>query len=657
MDASCVPAISLRFDNSYLSDFENVHRPLLSPYWCSSYFHVGMELSVPTPRRREAVNCFNCSASQRSCDRTRHRCDTCAKNSELCQGYPRELQWLTGVTSRGKQKGRSISIDASNTDWESTTPTNHTFIFKPGRPQKKCKHEIRALKQQWSTGSTPQQPQAILESKRHVSHQPSVPVELSQDYGAMLEDISDVDSSTVLRSIFDSSDSQCQRSVPYNDDGSSATSIPSTSPAFTWQETYDFTSDNGLLLCLLEAFPKLDPPSLISQPQFGSSQLLAFYDTELCTLPLTFDFSANPFRCMTDSSHGPQYLIHALLAFSIQHVSRLGNGTCKESTDQQIAAYKYSATDLCAMALLIAPASTKNFVLDTILVLFALDTLTSAVGPWNMRLVDAYNKIESIGGVNAISSSSRFQAQIAMFVWWDCSISLISRSNPVFPSSYYDFVLSCDDTSWNIFTISGVPRQLFQYFRELIHLASEKEQISGLKYANFDLRRVNELERCIQEYSEDKFNICDTYADEEVVQNWYDYYHACNTWKYALLLYISRVFKWDRTSSNPVAEILSLSRLLLDSARCCRPESSLQKQFLIPIFLAGSETIGAYSRNFVKDYCEGWYRKSRYSMFMEAADLLTEIWAQRDGQNNEFKIWWGSLVGIRQPNAPEFLFG
>lgn len=96
-------------------------------------------------------------------------------------------------------------------------------------------------------------------------------------------------------------------------------------------------------------------------------------DAELCTLPLTFDFSANPFRCKTVSSQGPQYLIHALLAFSIQHVSRLGDGGCKESTDQQIAACRYSATDLCATTLLIGPNSTKNFVVDTILVLFALD--------------------------------------------------------------------------------------------------------------------------------------------------------------------------------------------------------------------------------------------------------------------------------------------
>jgi len=88
-------------------------------------------------KRREAVDCFNCSASRRPCDRTRHRCETCSRCSELCGGYPREWQWLAGVKSRGKHKGRSMSIPTSSRDWHSTTPVNHMFVFKPGNPKRK----------------------------------------------------------------------------------------------------------------------------------------------------------------------------------------------------------------------------------------------------------------------------------------------------------------------------------------------------------------------------------------------------------------------------------------------------------------------------------------------------------------------------------------
>lgn len=111
---------------------------------------VEVSQSQQSHRRREAVDCFNCSASRRRCDRTRHRCNTCNKGSEICQGYPRELQWLAGVTSRGKRKGQSISIKASNREWESTTPTNYAFIFKQARSPRRRNQGTKS-----STGASP----------------------------------------------------------------------------------------------------------------------------------------------------------------------------------------------------------------------------------------------------------------------------------------------------------------------------------------------------------------------------------------------------------------------------------------------------------------------------------------------------------------------
>lgn len=222
------------------------------------------------------MNCFNCSASQRSCDRTRHRCDTCAKYSELCQGYPRELQWLTGVTSRGKQKGRSISIDSSNTEWESITPTNHTFIFKQGRPQKKGRHQNRTSKQQWTSNSTSKIPQAIPESKQHVSHQVSAPLEFCLESGVAIQDDSKVDLFNFPNTAFDNIDTHNQQALPYNNNILSASPLLFTSSDFTWKETSDSTSDNGPLLPLLEALQQEYSPLLTFQPPFGSSELLAF---------------------------------------------------------------------------------------------------------------------------------------------------------------------------------------------------------------------------------------------------------------------------------------------------------------------------------------------------------------------------------------------
>lgn len=141
-----------------------------------------------------------------------------------------------------------------------------------------------------------------------------------------------------------------------------------------------------------------------------------------------------------------------------------------------------------------------------------------------------------------------------------------------------------DAATWSIFTLSGVPRDLFKYCRELAQLARERGQIVGLKYARFDLDRVLETERSIRTYAVGPAEYPGSANSSELVQHWHDICNAGNTWKYALLLYISRVFHWDRTDDGRLPEVTSLSMLVLDSARCCRTDSPLQKQLLFPVF-------------------------------------------------------------------------
>ena len=185
-------------------------------------------------------------------------------------------------------------------------------------------------------------------------------------------------------------------------------------------------------------------------------------------------------------------------------------------------------------------------------------------------------------------------------------------------------------------------------------MASEKEQVSKMKHARFDTKRAYELEQSIREYTVGEL---DTMDSDEMIHSWHDYYHASNAWKYALLLYIARVLKWDRTSNARLPEVTSLSRLLLDSVRSCRSVAALPKQLLFPVFLAGSESMDLYSRNFVKEYCEEWYRNCRYTMFVETLELLQEIWTQKDMRRNDFSVWWGSIIGKNQPRGSGFLFG
>lgn len=241
---------------------------------------------------------------------------------------------------------------------------------------------------------------------------------------------------------------------------------------------------------------------------------------------------------------------------------------------------------------------------------------------------------------------------------WDCNISLFTRTEPVFPPRYHDFAIQHDDTTTpHVFALSGVPKELVQYFRELASLASEKEQVEKMKYATFDTTRVLELERSIRDFTVDECIPESGPNSEEHVHTWYDYYHGTNAWKYGLLLYIARVLKWDRTGEPCRHEIASLSRLVLDNVRCCRADSGFRKQFLHPVFLAAAESSDSYSRNFVIQYFEEWYQLCGYSMFNDALDLLQEIWKLKDQNNNDPRIWWGDVASKRPADSAQLLLG
>lgn len=272
--------------------------------------------------------------------------------------------------------------------------------------------------------------------------------------------------------------------------------------------------------------------------------------------------------------------------------------------------------------------------------------------------------MEASGGVSAMTCSPRLQAQVAILIWWDCTFALLSRSECIFSSQYYDFIVRCEvEDGWNMFSISGVPKELFHYLVEIVQLAHEKEQISKMRYAIFDTRRVFELEEKIAAYSQDNLPPDDTINDDEAIQHWHDCRHGVEAWKYALLLYISRVLKWTRTEDEEPPTVFSLARLTLDSVRSCRSTSMVQKQLLLPVFLAGAESKDAYARRFALDYCDEWSWKCRFHMFQDAATLLKEVWDAQDRQGDASTVWWGSVMEEEQrkaaytENVAEYLFG
>ena len=98
--------------------------------------------------------------------------------------------------------------------------------------------------------------------------------------------------------------------------------------------------------------------------------LIGLDDLEISALPLTYDYQANPLR---SNPHGSEYLHHAILASSMQYISRMRACDHSKALEQRAAAYRHSATRLCALAPATASGHVKHQILDTTVILFALD--------------------------------------------------------------------------------------------------------------------------------------------------------------------------------------------------------------------------------------------------------------------------------------------
>ena len=231
--------------------------------------------------------------------------------------------------------------------------------------------------------------------------------------------------------------------------------------------------------------------------------------------------------------------------------------------------------------------------------------------------------------------------------------------------SYLEFLVRWEkQDEWSFFDLTGCPRDLFAHLFFLTELAQQSEIAMSMEWLSFNVAPVMDIEQqLIQWYNEEgsfprhkeqEQDVSDIDIEKQDHEQ-RDRYHCAEAWRCALLLYIERIFKSDRIKRQPA--INRLSRRTLDHIRCCRRSSQTQKQLLLPIFLAGSETSDEEMRGFVKDYCSYWGDKSRYNMFHSVPALLDEMWAT--------KKWWGAVIDSRTKSptpglgkAPEqLLFG
>ncbi|KAJ5476920.1 hypothetical protein N7475_002649 [Penicillium sp. IBT 31633x] len=215
---------------------------------------------------------------------------------------------------------------------------------------------------------------------------------------------------------------------------------------------------------------------------------------------------------------------------------------------------------------------------------------------------------------------------------------------------YLEFLVRWEkQDEWSFFDLTGCPRELLVHLFQLAELAKQSEIALSMKWLTFNMTPVTKIEDELIQWKNDACsarNHNDPYlTEEDAIQQLHeeqDRHHCAEAWRYALLLYLESVFKSDH--KKPSITVHRLLRKTVDHIRCCRRTSQTQKQLLIPVFLAGSETSDNDMRHFAKEYCAYWGEKSRYSMFNSVPVLFDEIWTTGK--------WWGAVIDSKtQPSA------
>jgi hypothetical protein len=193
---------------------------------------------------------------------------------------------------------------------------------------------------------------------------------------------------------------------------------------------------------------------------------------------------------------------------------------------------------------------------------------------------------------------------------------------------------------------------------KLAKLAMQNEKAGGMEWLVFDTAGVDQVEEALREWPSNPPTYDET-EEEEALGEAQDRYHCVEAWRIALLLYIAQVFRWKRTGPVP-GTVRYLSRVILNHARSIRRSSMIQKQLLLPVFLAAAE-MQSDCREFARDYCKWWTKSCGFKMFTGVSSYLEDIWI---GQDNPTApgIWWATIIDRRrkdsqQPRLPQILMG
>lgn len=388
--------------------------------------------------------------------------------------------------------------------------------------------------------------------------------------------------------------------------------------------------------------------------------VLTMYDEEFCVVPLTWDCRTNPFRAQMENIKKFPFLLHAILALSSQHLAKKNN-----DPSLVIEMYKHRSTALHLFSESLNYSSIVPL-LDTILIMVNLETTQTATSTWGVHLSGAQSLLERDGAVERYGGNPHLQAQLAMIIWWDVTIAFIARKEPRLPATYLDMLAEQEKgDNWSFFGLNGCPVEFVKAMARLAKLAAIYMKTTRMEWTIFNRLPVDAVIEQIKNYvNEEAVDINNTVHLERDLDARQNRFHCIEAWRHAILLYAYRVFV-PKQDHSKLRLISHLSRLILDSVRCIPKTDVLQKQLLLPLFLAGAEVIDETTRHFILEYCTHWSNTSRFYHFESAGVLLKAIWKDASISTRD-EHWWGVKLrseactqseGNVQPMVSELLFG
>ncbi|KPI44183.1 uncharacterized protein AB675_6388 [Cyphellophora attinorum] len=411
------------------------------------------------------------------------------------------------------------------------------------------------------------------------------------------------------------------------------------------------------------------------------ASVLDMYNQEFCVLPLSEDVRCNPFRIDRESSENAAFLLHAVLAVASQHLAKK---TKSAQMIDQMHAHQGMAVKLFSEAVANTPPSVA---LDTLLLLITFDATQTASSTFGVHLGGAFTIIESVGIDLVCQHSSRTRAQIAMLIWTDLTIALIGRKQTRFPDRYLKTLLRYSgEDGWSWMSLNGCSVDLVKIMARLTRLAATYEKVLDMEWASFDHTPVRQLidELCRWKNPEDLDIATMTLptspppsganagGSDEPDHGSMDHNNSDDPDVQINNMYCADDGACIRTEHEMriqrlrLRTIRILSRKIMDCIGCIGDAAIVQKQALLPIFLAGAEIVplpgvgpadpvGLHiKRNFVRAYCKRWTEMARYNMFASVSTLLERVWADADSavasatpNESPEDSWWGCYVGPR----------